>query len=102
MPQTIDYPIDYHDDMQHFDGEEDGFDQQDMMEGADDYLQKEREIKELNDLRIKTLERLVKEKVDIIHQQEEELAMHRQDVKGVKNAITDKDKILLDYERRLE
>jgi len=73
-----------------------------MMEGADDYLQKEREIKELNDLRIKTLEILVLEKVDIIHQQEEELAMHRQDVKGVKNAITDKDKILLDYERRLE
>ena len=47
------------------------------MDGADDYLQKEREIKELNDLRIKTLERLVKEKVDIIHQKEEELAMHR-------------------------
>jgi hypothetical protein len=39
----------------------------DLMAGADDYLQKEREIKELNDLRIKTLERLVKEKVDIIH-----------------------------------
>ncbi len=37
------------------------------MAGADDYLQKEWEIKELNDLRIKTLERLVKEKVDIIH-----------------------------------
>lgn len=72
------------------------------MDGADDYLQKEREIKELNDLRIKTLERLVKEKVDIIHQQEEELAMYRLDVKGVKNAITDKDKILMDYERRLE
>ena len=70
------------------------------MDGADDYLQKEREIKELNDLRIKTLERLVKEKVDIIHQQEEELAMYRLDVKGVKNAITDKDKILMDYERR--
>jgi hypothetical protein len=28
--------------------------------------------------------------------------MHRQDVKGVKNAITDKDKILIDYERRLD
>lgn len=40
------------------------------MGGSDDYLQKEREIKELNDLRIKTLERLVKEKVDIIYQQE--------------------------------
>lgn len=63
--------------MQHYEGDEEGYDQQDLMDGADDYLQKEREIKELNDLRIKTLERLVKEKVDIIHQQEEELAMYR-------------------------
>ena len=67
MPQTIDYPNDYQDDMQQFDGEDGSYNQEDMMDGADDYLQKEREIKELNDLRIKTLERLVKEKVDIIH-----------------------------------
>jgi hypothetical protein len=34
----------------------------------DDYFyQKERELKELNDLRIRTLEKLVREKVDLIH-----------------------------------
>jgi hypothetical protein len=50
-----------------------------MQEGLqedDDYLKKEREIKELNDLRIRTLERLVKEKVDIIHQQESEISIN--------------------------
>ena len=45
--------------------------QQDPMgeeEPLDDglYMQKERELKELNDLRIRTLEKLVREKVDII------------------------------------
>lgn len=33
----------------------------------DNYIQKERELKELNDLRIRTLEKLVRDKVDIIH-----------------------------------
>ena len=34
----------------------------------DDYFyQKERELKELNDLRIRTLEKLVREKIDVIH-----------------------------------
>ncbi len=33
----------------------------------DQYVQKERELKELNDLRIRTLERMVREKVDLIH-----------------------------------
>ncbi len=33
----------------------------------DFYMQKERELKELNDLRIRTLEKLVREKVDLIH-----------------------------------
>ena len=37
-------------------------------EGMNDdyYSQKERELKELNDLRIRTLEKLVREKVEII------------------------------------
>lgn len=39
----------------------------------DDYLAKERELRELNDLRIRTLERLVREKVDIVNAQESEL-----------------------------
>ena len=68
----------------------------------DDYMQKEREIKELNDLRIKTLERLVKEKVDIIHQQEAELAMSMQDVRSIKGTVHEKDKFLNDFERRLD
>ena len=88
--------------LQNYEGDDGGYDNQlDLMDEGD-YLQKEREIKELNDLRIRTLERLVKEKVDIIHQQEQELAVFMQDVKGVKSAITDKDKMLMDYERRLE
>ena len=34
----------------------------------DDYFyQKERELKELNDLRIRTLEKLVRDKIDLIH-----------------------------------
>ena len=68
----------------------------------DDYMQKEREIKELNDLRIKTLERLVKEKVDIIHQQEAELAMSMQDFRSIKGTVHEKDKFLNDFERRLD
>ena len=68
----------------------------------DDYMQKEREIKELNDLRINTLERLVKEKVDIIHQQEAELAMSMQDVRSIKGTVHEKDKFLNDFERRLD
>ncbi len=39
------------------------------------YMQKERELKELNDLRIRTLEKLVREKVDIIQAQESDLAL---------------------------
>ena len=53
--------------LQNYEGDDGGYDNQlDLMDEGD-YLQKEREIKELNDLRIRTLERLVKEKVDIIH-----------------------------------
>ena len=38
-------------------------------EGLNDeyFYQKERELKELNDLRIRTLEKLVREKIDLIH-----------------------------------
>jgi hypothetical protein len=36
MPQTIDYPNDYQDDIQYYEGED--VDQQDIMEGADDYM----------------------------------------------------------------
>jgi hypothetical protein len=39
------------------------------------YMQKERELKELNDLRIRTLEKLIREKVDIIQAQESDLAL---------------------------
>jgi len=41
---------------------------------------KEKELKELNDMRIRTLERMIREKVDIVQQQEAELSSYAQDL----------------------
>lgn len=38
--------------------------------GASDLFEKERELKQITDMRIKTLERIIKEKVQIIESQE--------------------------------
>jgi hypothetical protein len=49
---------------------------------ADDqyFYMKEKELKELNDMRIRTLERMIREKVDIVQQQEAELSSYAQDL----------------------
>jgi hypothetical protein len=57
-------------DQQYYDQEQDGNPNgQANDEGLNDeyFYQKERELKELNDLRIRTLEKLVREKIDLIH-----------------------------------
>jgi hypothetical protein len=57
-------------DQQYYDQEQDGNPNgQGNDEGLNDeyFYQKERELKELNDLRIRTLEKLVREKIDLIH-----------------------------------
>ena len=57
-------------DQQYYDQEQDGnHNGQANDEGLNDkyFYQKERELKELNDLRIRTLEKLVREKIDLIH-----------------------------------
>jgi hypothetical protein len=47
--------------------DENPYEEEDNQINDEQYFQKERELKELNDLRIRTLERLIREKVDIIH-----------------------------------
>ena len=56
-------------DQQYYDQEHDGNPnglENDEGINEDYFYQKERELKELNDLRIRTLEKLVREKIDVI------------------------------------
>ena len=56
-------------DQQYYDQEHDGNTnglENDERINDDYFYQKERELKELNDLRIRTLEKLVREKIDVI------------------------------------
>lgn len=81
--------------------------QQDPMgeeEPLDDglYMQKERELKELNDLRIRTLEKLVREKVDIIQAQESDLALQAQDLDAMKRTLGERESLVSDFETRLD
>jgi hypothetical protein len=68
----------------------------------DVFLQKEKELRDLSELRIKTLERLVRDKQDLIQAQESDLDAATQQLQQLKMQLADRDRLLHDFDARLE
>ena len=93
-----------HDDLQqqpyneeHFEGIDD---QGELMED-DVYLQKERELREATDQRIKGLEQFLQQKNDLIRQQADSLSQADHDIRHLKKLINERDQVLKEYDTRL-
>lgn len=68
----------------------------------EEYLAKERELREVSDLRIRTLERLVKEKVQLVGAQEQELAQAAQDLQRLRGQLAERERVSRELEDKLE
>ena len=93
-----------HDDLQqqpyneeHFEGIDD---QGELMED-DVYLQKERELREATEQRIKGLEQFLQQKNDLIRQQADSLSQADHDIRHLKKLINERDQVLKEYDTRL-
>jgi hypothetical protein len=68
----------------------------------DEYLAKERELKDFQELRVRRLEALVREKTGVIERQEDELATNAQDIYRLKQQTADCQRMVAECETRLD
>eukprot|EP00347_Sterkiella_histriomuscorum_P021617 403333356 len=65
-------------------------------------LQKEKELREINEMRIKTLEKIIKEKVQVISNLESEVDRQYKQSKNLEKLVDEREQVLGDYESKFD